>query len=125
MVRAGDIFYPTHFPARMEDSLGVDHSGIPGHTAGPSYPSDQLLARPQLIAQMRAQSSQAPASPARYSISTTSSSSSRGDIVEEGRSRTRLSLTKESSVRDERSISPKGKRKAKGYPDLDENYTHL
>jgi hypothetical protein len=27
MVRAGDPFYPEHFPVRMEDSLGMDSSG--------------------------------------------------------------------------------------------------
>jgi hypothetical protein len=47
MVRAGDIFYPSHFPKRMEDSLGVDHSGVPRSTiitpyASP-YTSDQIL----------------------------------------------------------------------------------
>ncbi len=46
MVRAGDIFYPSHFPKRMEDSLGVDHSGVPGHFAGHNFPSDHLSQRP-------------------------------------------------------------------------------
>ncbi|ORY29530.1 hypothetical protein BCR39DRAFT_170415 [Naematelia encephala] len=52
MVRAGDIFYPSHFPKRMEDSLGVDHSGVPGHAPGPvpAFPSQQLLSRPVTVA---------------------------------------------------------------------------
>ena len=34
MVRAGDSFYPSHFPQRMEDSLGVIRLGVPP-MAGP------------------------------------------------------------------------------------------
>ncbi|WVF67099.1 hypothetical protein IAT40_001844 [Kwoniella sp. CBS 6097] len=30
MIRAGDPLYPSHFPTRMEDSLGVNQSGPPG-----------------------------------------------------------------------------------------------
>jgi hypothetical protein len=56
MVRAGDIFYPAHFPTRLEDSLGVDVSGAPptgplGPLAtdvaqvAPALPSSALLSR--------------------------------------------------------------------------------
>ncbi|WVQ94536.1 hypothetical protein IAU59_001615 [Kwoniella sp. CBS 9459] len=34
MIRAGDPLYPSHFPARMEDSLGVNQSGPPGPGSG-------------------------------------------------------------------------------------------
>ena len=44
MVRAGDIFYPSHFPKRMEDSLGVEGaSGVLGHTDRPSSSPESLL----------------------------------------------------------------------------------
>ena len=32
MVRAGDIFYPPHFPSRMEDSLGVAQNEVTNTT---------------------------------------------------------------------------------------------
>ena len=45
MIRAGDIFYPPHFPQNFEDSLGVDSLHVP-HTAGSAAPIPAMSAAP-------------------------------------------------------------------------------
>ena len=42
MVRAGDIFYPSHFPTRMADSLGVERTGFTGQTNGRSSADNRI-----------------------------------------------------------------------------------
>ena len=61
MIRAGDMFYPRHYPRSMSESIGVDSSGVaPGAAVAQTgagalaFPSQSLVMRPWAAANARA-----------------------------------------------------------------------